>query len=117
MPSALEKERGKKRAEVDAALAEDDDPLPAYTDFVKWMIEYTPEDKQGLIALLKEVTDKFRDDDAYRNSRPYLQLWCLYAARVDRPALIFAYLLKKRIGVAWAQLYEEYAAVLEKSGE
>ena len=38
----------------------------------------------------------------------------MFAVLVDRPSVVFKFVLSHNIGVMYAQLYEDYALVLEK---
>lgn len=116
--SQLEQERAAYRASIAEALEEDEDPLAAYDDFIKWTLRTFSENDHtsGLIQLLEETTRKFKDDARYSGDLRYLKLWCTYAKMVEKPALVYAYLLKREIGSVYAQLWEEYALALEKEG-
>jgi checkpoint serine/threonine-protein kinase len=113
-------ERAKLRAGLSTALNEDDDPLAAYDQFVKWTVaNYAADDKNsGLHDLLQEATTAFRSDPLYKTDLRYLKLWLLYVrllAREDGIAT-FASLLANGIGASYSVLYEEYANVLELVG-
>lgn len=116
--NALARESRELRAEIDSALEEEDDPLAAYDQFVKWtMKNYTEGDpSSGLLELLEEATRKFKDDISYKGDLRYLKLWCQYAHHVDRPVDIYAFLVANDIGNGYALLYEEYAKALEIDG-
>ena len=116
--SQLEQERAEYRASIAEALEEDEDPLAAYDDFIKWTSRTFPENDpgSGLIQLLEEATRKFKDDARYSGDLRYLKLWCTYAKMVEKPALVYAYLVKKEIGCVYGLLWEEYALALEKEG-
>lgn len=115
-PQDLEAQHKRLRAAVDEGLA-DGDAVEAYHELVRFMLEKKPDDKAGLIALLREATGTYKDDATLRNDSRYLKLWSIYATKVDRPAAVYAYLLKKNIGTVWGKTFEEYAAVLEHQGE
>ena len=116
--SQLEQERAEYRASIKEALEEDEDPLAAYDDFIKWTSRIFPENdhSSGLIQLLEEATRKFKDDARYSGDLRYLKLWSTYAKMVEKPALVYAYLVKKEIGCVYGLLWEEYALALEKEG-
>lgn len=116
--SQLEQQRAEYRANIKEALEEDEDPLSAYDDFIKWTSRTFPENDHGsgLIQLLEEVTRKFKDDARYSGDLRYLKLWCSYAKMTEKPALVYAYLVKREIGCVYGLLWEEYALVLEKEG-
>lgn len=119
----LDKTRQSYRAKLATALNEDEDPLAEYERFVKWTIEsYPPElvPKSGLLELLEEATRQFKDDEAYKSDLRYTKLWMLYAAYVDDEKThaavpIYKFLVKNNVGMAYAQVYEEYAAALERA--
>lgn len=115
----LDQIRYKYRAQVAIALQEDEDPLAAYDNFIKWTIENYPEKliaRSGLLELLEETTRLFKDDSAYKGDLRYLKLWSLYASYVEDPAVIYAFLLRSGIGTVYAHVYEEYALTLAGSG-
>lgn len=114
----LAQEQAEYRASIVEALKEDDDPLAAYDDFIKWTNRtFSPADpNSGLIQLLEEATRKFKDDARYSGDRRYLKLWCSYAKAVETPSTVYAYVVKKGIGCVFAQLWEEYATSLEQEG-
>ncbi|KAJ7494723.1 hypothetical protein B0H11DRAFT_1802225 [Mycena galericulata] len=116
----LSAERAKFKASLSTALKEDDDPLAAYDQFVKWTVKnYADNDpNSGLRELLKEATDAFRSDPVYKTDLRYLKLWLLYVRELERVDGIatFAYLLANGIGASYSILYEEYANILELDG-
>jgi len=114
----LDQEKEEYRASIAEALQEDEDPLAAYEDFVKWTVQqYSADDiSSGLLELLEESTRQFKDDLRYKGDLRYLKLWSAYAKQVERPTIIYSYLVKHEIGCVYALLYEEYAGALEKEG-
>ncbi|KAI6011772.1 Mad3/BUB1 homology region 1-domain-containing protein [Pisolithus marmoratus] len=116
--SQLEQERAEYRASITEALDEDEDPLTAYDDFIKWTTrtfsEHDP--NSGLVQLLEETLRKFKDDARYSGDLRYLKIWCSYAKVVEKPSVVYAYLVKREIGCVYALLWEEYAVALEKEG-
>ncbi|KAH7884722.1 Mad3/BUB1 homology region 1-domain-containing protein [Phlebopus sp. FC_14] len=116
--SQLGQEREKYRASIAEALEEDEDPLAAYDDFIKWTSRtFSGNDPaSGLVQLLEEATRKFKDDERYRGDLRYLKLWCSFAKIVEKPSVVYAYLVKREIGCVYALLWEEYAMALEKEG-
>ncbi len=117
--AALDKKSDKYRAQLDAALKDDEDPLAAYGQFIKWTIDHYPGDliaQSGLLELLEEATRQFKSDPQYKGDLRYLKLWSLYASYVETPTTIYKFLLANDIGTVYAQLYEEYASALEKGG-
>ncbi|KIJ14323.1 hypothetical protein PAXINDRAFT_163480 [Paxillus involutus ATCC 200175] len=116
--SQIQQERAEYRASIAEALEEDEDPLAAYDDYIKWTSRTFPENDpaSGLIELLEEATRKFKDDERYSGDLRYLKLWCSYAKLVEKPSTVYAYLVKKEIGCVYGLLWEEYAFALEKEG-
>jgi hypothetical protein len=120
----LEKTRQTYRAQLSSAVSEDEDPLAAYERFVKWTIDnYPPEliPNSGLLELLEEAIRQFKDDESYKGDLRYTKLWMLYAAYVDdnrtnAAGQVYKYLVQNSIGTVYAQVYEEYAAYLERAG-
>lgn len=129
--------RARLRAQVDAAIAaeheeeeeeeEDDDDdtddtdeaLPAYAHLVNWTVEHYPQGhsaESGILELLEEATRVLKERKGCKGDARYLRLWVMYARYVDRPEVIYEYLLANDIGTSWAALYEEYAMVLERDG-
>jgi hypothetical protein len=114
--------RNRLRINVEIALEdEDDDPLEAYCRLVYWTVENYPQGhsaESGLLELLEEATRVLRDDrnGKWRAELKYLKLWVLYATFVEKPVVIYKFLIANEIGTNWALLYEEYAAILERDG-
>ncbi|THH14403.1 hypothetical protein EW146_g5923 [Bondarzewia mesenterica] len=120
--SKLAATRNRLRINVEVALEdEDDDPLEAFCQLVYWTVENYPEGhsaESGLLELLEEATRVLKDDrgGAWRGDLRYLKLWVLYATYVEKPTIIFRYLMANEIGTSFSLLYEEFAAVLERNG-
>lgn len=120
----LDEIRQTYRAQLTTALEEDEDPLAAYERFIKWTIDSYPASlipKSGLLELLEEATRQFKDDTAYKADLRYTKLWMLYAAYVDDERThisihVHKFVIKNEIGKVYAQVYEEYAAALERAG-
>lgn len=121
--------RARLRAQVDAALAadldddddreEDDEALLAYVHLVNWTVEHYPQGhsaESGILELLEEATRVLKERKGCKDDPRYLRLWVMYARYVDKPEVIYEYLLANDIGSSWATLYEEYAMVLERDG-
>ncbi|EIW78585.1 hypothetical protein CONPUDRAFT_128258 [Coniophora puteana RWD-64-598 SS2] len=114
----------KRRHRINVTIAledEDDDPLEAYCRFVDWTLENYPQGQSaesGLLELLEEATRILKDDRAgkWKSEMKYLKLWTLYASYVEKPVIIFNFLLANDIGTTHALLYEEHANALEKAG-
>ncbi|KAN0064928.1 protein kinase [Thecaphora frezii] len=95
---------------------ESDDPLEAWTKYVKWCIDNYPSGQtheSGLVPLLERATRNFKDSEQYINDSRYLRLWILYARNVECARDIYNFLLANEIGTKLASLYEELAVVNE----
>ncbi|KAI9507288.1 Mad3/BUB1 homology region 1-domain-containing protein [Russula earlei] len=120
--SKLAAARNRLRINVELALEDDDDnPLEAYCQLVYWSLENYPQGhsaESGLLELLEEATRVLRDhrDGIWRKDLRYLKLWVLYANYVEKPTVIYRFLLANEIGTSFALLYEELATVLERNG-
>lgn len=118
----LAEARKRHRMNVQIALEdEDDDPLEAYCRFVYWTLENYPQGPSAdscLLELLEEATRVLKDDrdGVWRSELKYLKLWVLYASYVEKPSMIFKFLLANEIGTGHTLVYEEYAGVLERMG-
>lgn len=119
----LDQTRQTYRAQLQTALVEDEDPLAAYESFIKWTIDNYPPHlipKSGLLELLEEAARQFKGDPAYKGDLRYTKLWMQYAAYVDderqHTAIpVYKFLIQNDIGTVYAQVYEEYAAALERA--
>jgi hypothetical protein len=120
--SKLAATRNRLRINLEIALEdEEDDPLEAYYRLVNWTVENYPQGhsaESGLIELLEEATRVLKDhrDGKWRGEIKYLKLWLLYASFVEKPTLIYNFLIANEIGADFALLYEEFADVLERDG-
>ncbi|KAJ7269719.1 Mad3/BUB1 homology region 1-domain-containing protein [Mycena rebaudengoi] len=114
--------RNRLRINVEISLEDDeDDPLEAYCRLVNWTLENYPQGhsaESGLLELLEEATRVLKDhrDGRWRTELKYLKLWLLYASFVEKPTIIYSFLIANEIGADFALLYEEFAAVLERDG-
>ncbi|KAF7325616.1 BUB1 N-terminal domain-containing protein [Mycena kentingensis (nom. inval.)] len=120
--SRLAATRNRLRINVELALEDDDDdPLEAYWHLVNWTLDSYPQgqsNESGLLELLEEATRVLKDhrEGRWRGEMKYLKLWLLYASFVEKPSVIYAFLVANDIGTDWALLYEENAAVLDRDG-
>jgi hypothetical protein len=120
--SKLAATRNRLRINVEIALEDDDEnPLEAYCQLVYWTLENYPQGhsaESGLLELLEEATRVLKDhrDGIWRADLRYLKLWALYANYVEKPTVIYRFLLANDIGTTFAFLYEEFATVLERNG-
>ncbi|KAJ7666035.1 Mad3/BUB1 homology region 1-domain-containing protein [Mycena polygramma] len=120
--SKLAATRNRLRINVEIALEdEEDDPLEAYCRLVNWTVENYPQGhsaESGLLELLEEATRVLKDnrDGRWLGEMKYLKLWLLYASFVEKPTIIYNFLIANEIGTNFALLYEENAAVLERDG-
>ncbi|KAI0295765.1 Mad3/BUB1 homology region 1-domain-containing protein [Russula brevipes] len=120
--SKLAAARSRLRINVEIALEDDDDnPLEAYCQLVYWTLENYPQGhsaESGLLELLEEATRVLKDhrNGIWKTDVRYLKLWVLYATYVEKPTVIYRFLLANEIGTTFALLYEEFATVLERDG-
>ncbi|KAF8527091.1 Mad3/BUB1 homology region 1-domain-containing protein [Gautieria morchelliformis] len=121
----LSRKRARFRLQVTQALEDVDedegceDPLDVYSRFVAWTLESYPQGQSaesGLMELLEEATRQLKGRDKYKQDPRYLKLWTLYAGYVEKPAVVYSYLLANEIGTDFSQLYEAFAHVLERDG-
>ncbi|KAF7426325.1 Mitotic spindle checkpoint component mad3 [Pleurotus ostreatus] len=114
--------RNRLRVNVELALEDpEDDPLEAYCRFVYWTVDNYPQGQSaesGLLELLEEATRVLKDDrdGVWRGELKYLKLWVLYASFVEKPSVVYKFMLVNDIGTNHALFYEEYALVLERDG-
>lgn len=93
--------------------------LDSYVRLVNWTIEHYPQGhsaESGILELIEESTRVLRKSDRAKGDARYLNLWVRYASYVEKPEVIYEYILANDIGTDWAKLYEEYALVLERVG-
>ncbi|KAH9178210.1 hypothetical protein EDB89DRAFT_1154819 [Lactarius sanguifluus] len=114
---ALNAESSNLRSQIASQVDKADDPLELYDRFVKWIFDNYPSEhfaSSGLIELLEEATRRYKDDSSYKGDLRYLKLWTLYASLVDKPSVVFKFILTNGIGTVYALLFEEYALALER---
>ena len=91
--------------------------LDAYVRLVVWTVEHFPRGQSaysGILELLEEATRALRHAAHAKQDARYLDLWVRYAGYVEKPELIYEFLLANEIGTEWGRLYEEYAGLLER---
>ncbi|XP_006463440.1 hypothetical protein AGABI2DRAFT_152609 [Agaricus bisporus var. bisporus H97] len=115
--------RNRLRINVEIALEDEEgsEALDAYWRFINWTLDNYPQGhsaESGLLGLLEEATRVLKDHAGgkWKSDMKYLKLWLLYASYVERPEVIYKFLIVNEIGTGFALLYEEYAAVLERDG-
>jgi checkpoint serine/threonine-protein kinase len=116
---ALNTESSRRRSQIAAEIDEADDPLALYDGFVKWIFAEYPREhlaSSGLMELLEEATRRYKDDSSYKSDLRYLKLWTLYASLVDKPSVVYKFILTNGIGTVYALLFENYALTLERDG-
>ncbi|KAJ1983472.1 protein kinase [Dimargaris verticillata] len=62
-------------------LDQDEDPLDAYSRYVRWTLENYPQGHNSmsqLVPLLERTLHQFQDDERYKNDPRYLKLWLVY---------------------------------------
>ena len=116
---ALNSESSRRRSQIASEIDEADDPLALYDSFVKWIFAEYPREhlaSSGLIELLEEATRRYKSDSSYKSDLRYLKLWTLYASLVDKPSVVYKFILTNGIGTVYALLFEDYALTLERDG-
>ena len=111
----IKKERKQFREQI---AADDDDALAPYERYVAWLTQQARTTPHGpfdleLLTALEEAVRSRKDDPDYKNDVRYVKLWLAYAQHVEKPDVVYVYLLKNEIGAKNAQLYEDYATSLE----
>lgn len=108
------KQRDKLKAQIQQ---EEDDPIAPYERYVSWLLEQDEDEPflydLEIILALEESIRTFKDDKGYRDDLRYAKLWLQYAQRIEKPDVIYVYMLKANIGCIHAQLYDDYATSLE----
>jgi checkpoint serine/threonine-protein kinase len=116
---AINAESSRRRSQIASEIDEADDPLALYDRFVKWIFDEYPREhlaSSGLVELLEEATRRYKDDSSYKSDLRYLKLWTLYASLVDKPSVVYKFILTNGIGTVYALLFEDYALTLERDG-
>ena len=116
---AINAESSRRRSQIASEIDEADDPLALYDCFVKWIFDEYPREhlaSSGLVVLLEEATRRYKDDSSYKSDLRYLKLWTLYASLVDKPSVVYKFILTNGIGTVYALLFEDYALTLERDG-
>jgi checkpoint serine/threonine-protein kinase len=116
---AFDAESSRRRSQIASEIDEADDPLALYDSFVKWIFAEYPREhlaSSGLIELLEEATRRYKGDSSYKSDLRYLKLWRLYASLVDKPSVVYKFILTNGIGTVYALLFEDYALALERDG-
>ena len=116
---AINTESSRRRSQIALEIDEADDPLALYDRFVKWIFDEYPREhlaSSGLVELLEEATRRYKDDSSYKSDLRYLKLWTLYASLVDKPSVVYKFILTNGIGTVYALLFEDYALTLERDG-
>jgi checkpoint serine/threonine-protein kinase len=116
---AINAESSRLRSQIASEIDEADDPLALYDRFVKWIFDEYPREhlaSSGLVEQLEEATRRYKDDSSYKSDLRYLKLWTLYASLVDKPSVVYKFILTNGIGTVYALLFEDYALTLERDG-
>lgn len=119
--SSLLAEKEELRRGIGQAIADQDDVLAAYEQFVKWLGQHERDTRlvhdYEILEVLEEAVRTLKDDQHYKKDLRYVKLWTMYAKRVRKPDAVYAFLFKNAIGTSHSQLYEECALVLEEGGK
>ena len=116
---AISAESSRRRSQIASEIDEAEDPLALYDRFVKWIFDEYPREHLAssvLVELLEEATRRYKDDSSYKSDLRYLKLWTLYASLVDKPSVVYKFILTNGIGTVYALLFEDYALTLERDG-
>ena len=116
---AISAESSRRRSQIASEIDEAEDSLALYDRFVKWIFDEYPREhlaSSGLVVLLEEATRRYKDDSSYKSDLRYLKLWTLYASLVDKPSVVYKFILTNGIGTVYALLFEDYALTLERDG-
>lgn len=120
MASSEDYKRQQFRDRLAHALNGQEDPLVVYDEFSDWITNTygRRNPSSGLIELLKEATDRFKNVSEYKTNLRYLKLWGKYAGLLSSSEALetYSYLFSNGIGRRYAALYLEFANLLEKAG-
>lgn len=99
-------------------LEDQEDPLTAYDDLISWILaHHSDHTNSGLLELLEECLRKFHDDPRYTGAEyRYVKLWILYANHVERPTVVYEYMMSCGIGKLYASFFQQYLEALEREG-
>jgi hypothetical protein len=118
----LARQREVHKQEVTTALREGGPQklLEAYEQFINWTIESYPQGdsaESGIVELIEEATRllKERHSPVINQNETYLRMWLLYAEYVERPLIVYSFLLSNEIGTEHSVFYESYADDLERT--
>lgn len=120
MHLARQREMHKQQVKAALSVADPLKLLDTYDQFVNWTIESYPQGdsaESGIVELLEEATRLLKErysPDIYQ-IETYLRLWLLYADYVERPLVVYGFLMANNIGTDYSTFYECYADDLERS--
>ncbi len=87
---------------IGQAIADQDDVLAAYEQFVKWLGQHERDTRlvhdYEILEVLEEAVRTLKDDQHYKKDLRYVKLWTMYAKRVRKPDAVYAFLFKNAIG-------------------
>lgn len=100
------------------ALEDQEDPLASYDELVRWILDHSSDHtNSGLLESLEGCLQKFHDDSRYTGAEyRYVKLWILYANCVERPSLVYEYMMAQGIGKLYSPFFEQYSDALEREG-
>lgn len=55
-----------------------DDPLAAWSEFVRWIETHLPEDTRRKFGALEKCTRALKDEPRYKNDMRYVRMWIQY---------------------------------------
>lgn len=100
---------------LDDIARKHDDPLLPHLKYLDFCLQAYKVPHASLAGALETAVRAFRNNVRYQNDPRYLALWLRVAHEQPDPVLVFQYLESKKIGLANAAYYLEYAACLESA--
>ncbi|GFO47695.1 mitotic checkpoint serine/threonine-protein kinase bub1-like [Plakobranchus ocellatus] len=96
-----------------------DDPLDVWDRYIKWTEQYYPKGghEGQLMKLIEQCLKLFQNDSRYTNDPRFIQIWLKFAHSSEDPVEVFNYMFDIGIGSTIAQVYIEWATMLERSGD
>ena len=119
LPPDLERERVRFQEKINS-IDQEDDPLDVYCPYAEWLeTNYQPQEANasGLVDLLEQATQQLGEDPATKDSFRCLKLWIMHARHAEVPTRVFNHMHTNKIGTKYALFYEEYAELLERTGQ
>jgi len=109
----LEQKRKDWRSKLEEADESSEDPLDLWLQCLHWTEVSYPSNPEAKCSLLREITDKFKQDERYVNFPKYIDAWIKYADMQDDPSDIYNFMKSMGIGKVSATYYKSFAGFLE----